>query len=88
MPNGLLTAQFAIVFNTSNIETKREQEVFGDPLEKIWKNCIFDLCGVKDFYRQMFNIVVISTPEQRVEWLGEVSSTINNFYPAAVQSNF
>jgi NAD(P)H dehydrogenase (quinone) len=82
VPNGLLTAQSAIVFNISNTETKREESVFSDPLETIWKNCIFDLCGVKNFYRQMFNIIVISTPEQRAGWLNEARNTINKYYSA------
>lgn len=81
VPNGLLKAKAAIVFNTSNTETERETEVFGDPLEIIWKNCIFNLCGVTNFYRRMFNIVVISSEEQRKEWLKEVRQTVSEFFP-------
>ena len=81
VPNGLLKAKTAIVFNTSNTETKREQNVFGDPLENIWKSCIFDLCGVTNFYRKMFNIVVVSTEDQREKWLAEVTESINKYYP-------
>lgn len=81
VPNGLLNAKSAIVFNTSNTETKREMNLFGDPLETIWKNCIFDLCGVHDFYRRMFNIIVVSTEEQRKAWLKEITQTVNEYYP-------
>jgi putative NADPH-quinone reductase len=81
IPNGLLKAQSALVFNTSNTETEREQKVFGDPLETIWKNCIFDLCGVTTFYRRMFNIVVLSSEEQRKKWLADVRLAINHYYP-------
>src|SRR5512138_2128197 len=56
VPNGLLTARAALVFNTSNTEAGREADVFGDPLETIWKNCIFGLCGVENFHRRMFGI--------------------------------
>ena len=42
IPNGLLNAKFALVINTSNTPTEREKNVFGDPLQLIWKNCIFD----------------------------------------------
>ena len=76
VPVGLLKAKTAIVFNTSNTETERERSVFGDPLETIWKNCIFDLCGVKKFYRRMFNIVVVSTETQRAGWLAEVRQIV------------
>ncbi len=81
VPNGLLKAKAAVVFNTSNTETNRERVVFGDPLETIWRNCIFDLCGVTNFYRRMFSIVVASTEEQRKEWLKEVRQTIDKYFP-------
>jgi NAD(P)H dehydrogenase (quinone) len=80
VPNGLLKADRALVFNTSNTETERENRVFGDPLETIWKNCIFDLCGVKKFYRRTFNIMVTSTESQRKEWLNEVRQTVAKFF--------
>jgi NAD(P)H dehydrogenase (quinone) len=79
IPKGLLRAKTAIVFNTSNTATEREENIFGDPLETIWKNCIFDLCGVKTFYRRMFNIIVVSTKEQRKEWLTEVKEAIKKY---------
>ncbi len=82
VPCGLLKLKSAIVFNTSNTETERERKIFGDPLETIWKNCIFGLCGVTDFYRRMFNIVVISSEEQRRAWLQEVRRTIDKYFPA------
>jgi NAD(P)H dehydrogenase (quinone) len=79
IPNGLLKAKTAIVFNTSNTETAREINVFGDPLETIWKNCIFGLCGVKNFYRRTFNIIVVSTEEQRSKWLNEVREIVKKY---------
>ncbi|MBU2644230.1 NAD(P)H-dependent oxidoreductase [bacterium] len=81
LPNGLLKAKAALVFNTSNTETERETHVFGDPLETIWKNCIFGLCGVSHVYRRMFNIVVVSSEEQRKAWLKEVRQTVAEFFP-------
>lgn len=81
VPKGLLTAKAALVFNTSNTETTRERKAFGDPLQAIWKNCIFDLCGVTNFYRRVFNIVVISSEEQRKEWLKEVEQTVDKYFP-------
>ena len=81
VPCGLLKAKSAVVFNTSNTETEREKNIFGDPLETIWKNCIFDLCGVRNFYRRMFNIIVVSSEEQRKEWLQEVGQTIDKYFP-------
>jgi len=77
VPVGLLKAHKAIVFNTSNTETVREKTTFLDPLETIWKNCIFDLCGIQGFHRKMFNIIVTSSKEQRENWLREVRETVS-----------
>ncbi|MCJ7832788.1 MAG: NAD(P)H-dependent oxidoreductase [Deltaproteobacteria bacterium] len=81
VPKGLLTAKAAIVFNTSNTEMEREKEVFGDPLETIWRNCIFGLCGITNFSRRTFNTVVTSTELQRKKWLDEVRACIDLFFP-------
>ena len=81
IPCGLLKAKAAMVFNTSNTEAERETNVFGDPLETIWRNCIFGLCGVTNFYRRTFSIVVTSTEAQRKEWLKEVRTSVDMFFP-------
>ena len=81
VPRGLLKAKVAIVFNTSNTESKREQNVFGDPLETIWKNCVFGLCGVTNFHRRTFSVVVTSTDAQRKTWLDEAKRDIDRLFP-------
>ncbi|MBN1437130.1 MAG: NAD(P)H-dependent oxidoreductase [Sedimentisphaerales bacterium] len=78
VPRGLLRAKAVLVLNTSNTETQREQEVFGDPLERIWRHCIFDLCGVRNFHRRMFNILVVSSEAQRRVWLDETRQLVTN----------
>ena len=80
IPVGLLKAKIAVIFNTSNTETEREIKIFGDPLETIWKNCIFQLCGVNTFYRRTFSIVVTSSELQRKNWLKEVKEDIRQFF--------
>jgi NAD(P)H dehydrogenase (quinone) len=81
VPAGLLKARVAIVFNTANTPLEREGKVFGDPLELIWKNCIFGLCGIPDFKREVFSVVVTSSPEQRREWLNQVEVIIDGLLP-------
>lgn len=81
IPQGLLKARKAMVFNTSNTPEDRELKIFGDPLETIWRNCIFDFCGVKDFYRKMFRVIADSTIEQRMEWLKEVKEVVLMNFP-------
>ena len=81
VPEGLLVAEAAIVFNTSNTPEEREKVIFGDPLERIWKDCVFDFCGIKNFHRKMFRVVASSTPKERTLWLEEVQETINQYFP-------
>ena len=81
VPLGLLTAKAALVFNTSNTPPGREMAVFGDPLETIWKNCIFGLCGVDNFHRRNFAVVVTSTLEERKTWLQEVRDLVARHFP-------
>lgn len=81
VPRGLLRAKAALVFNTSNTDEERELKVFGDPLETIWKNCIFGLCGVENVCRRTFGIVVTSTLEQRKGWLAEVEGIVRRHFP-------
>jgi putative NADPH-quinone reductase len=81
IPIGLLKANRVIVFNTSNTPDKREKNVFNDPLENLWNNCIFNLCGIKKFYRKMYNCIITSTLEQRQKWLSHVNEMVNRYFP-------
>jgi NAD(P)H dehydrogenase (quinone) len=85
IPLGLLKARTSLVFNTSNTLPEREKTVFGDPLQLIWKKCIFELCGVKEFHREMFTPIVTSTPEQRLQWLTSVGAAVGRFFPAGAK---
>ncbi|MCK9565642.1 MAG: NAD(P)H-dependent oxidoreductase [Methanothrix sp.] len=81
VPRGLLRVRRAIVFNTSNTLSEREQNAFGDPLHTIWKNCIFGLCGDAEFYRKTYSVVVTSTHEQRTAWLDDVRAIVDENFP-------
>lgn len=82
VPYGLLQARIALVFNTTNTPPQRELEAFGDPLQTLWKNCVFGLCGVEDFRRKSYGVVVTSTEEQRQAWLDDVRETVRQCFPA------
>jgi putative NADPH-quinone reductase len=82
VPVGLLRARTAVVLNTSNTPEERERAVFGDPLEAIWKRCVFDLCGVRDVRRRTFGVVVTSTAEERRGWLADASRLVAEAFPA------
>ncbi len=80
VPRGLLRARKALVFNTTNTGAKREQEAFGDPLQTLWKNCIFGLCGVEDFSRKSYGVVVTSTEAERRAWLDDVRQRVRECF--------
>ncbi len=81
VPVGLLRARTAVVFNTSNTPEERERMAFGDPLDAIWRRCVFGLCGIDDVLRRTFGVVVTSTAEQRAAWLREVEEIVRAAFP-------
>lgn len=84
VPQGLLKARKAVVFNTANTPEDVEKKIYGDPLQLIWKNCTFDMCQIPDFHRQLFTSVIISTPEQRRQWLHQVEVVLGRIFPAEI----
>ncbi|WP_428569259.1 MAG: NAD(P)H-dependent oxidoreductase [Solidesulfovibrio sp. DCME] len=80
VPRGLLQAEAALVLNTSNTARQREERVFGDPLERIWKDCIFGLCGVSRVQRRMFETVVTSDAATRLEWIRETEALVRETF--------
>jgi NAD(P)H dehydrogenase (quinone) len=83
-PVGLLKARIGIVFNTANTPQDKEVELYGDPLEVLWRKVVFGLCGVQQVHRLNFSPVILSTPEQRRVWLAEVRETLQRAFPARV----
>ena len=82
---GLLKHKSALGFTTSNTPREAELKVYGDPLENLWKACVFNFCGVEDFYRRNFESIAMSTPEQRRGWLEEVRRIVAKRFPADTQ---
>lgn len=72
LPIGKLAGKCGVVIHTSNTGEERENSVFGDPLERIWKDCVFGFCGIEKVHRKIFRIVADSEPAQRRRWLEEV----------------
>jgi putative NADPH-quinone reductase len=78
---GLLKLRAALVFTTGNTPQDAEDKLYGDPLENLWRNCVFGLIGVKNFRRANLTPVIVSTPEQRARWLDQVRSTVREMFP-------
>jgi NAD(P)H dehydrogenase (quinone) len=84
-PNGVignLAGRRAVVLTTSNTPRDDELRLYGDPLENLWKTCVFGFCGVDDFLRRNFESIVMSTPQQRAGWLSDVRTIIRERFPA------
>jgi NAD(P)H dehydrogenase (quinone) len=80
-PVGLLKAKGALVVNTANTPQELEVRLFGDPLAVFWQKCVFGLCGVANVQRLVFSPVIVSTVEQRRQWLLEVEATVAQMFP-------
>ena len=81
MPQGLLRAEVALVFTSSNTPALREIDLYGDPLQNIWENCVFRVCGVTKFFRKNFAVMATSTEKQRRRWLKEVVNIVQGYFP-------
>ncbi len=72
-PIGLLRGKAALVLNTSNTSAEREASAFGDPLDRIWRDCLLDYCGFERIDRRVFRIVATSREEDRHGWLADAA---------------
>lgn len=81
-PEGLLRAQVGLVLTTANTPQEKEELLFGDPLQTHWLKVVFGLCGVKRAFRLSFSPVILSTLEQRQQWLEKVRGTMRQHFPA------
>jgi putative NADPH-quinone reductase len=75
MPTAALNLK-ALVITTSDTPKERETEVFGDPLNMIWNNCVLPYIGATKNKRIHLSPISTSTPIQRQEWFGLVESTL------------
>ena len=74
VPVGLLATKVALVINTGNTPLDREREAFGDPLERMWRDCILTYCGVSEVMRALFGVVATSSEDERRRWLLEAAT--------------
>jgi NAD(P)H dehydrogenase (quinone) len=80
---GKLAGRRAVVFSTSNTPREEELRVFGDPLENLWRTCIFGFCGIENFQRRNFESIILSTPEERAGWLDDVRRIVRERFGRA-----
>ena len=70
---GLLTARAAVVINTTDTPPDREADIFGDPLARIWRDCVFGFCGVRRVERHVVGPVIGATQETTARWRDETA---------------
>ena len=68
-PSGLLPLRGALILNTGNTPVAREDAVFGDPLGRIWRDCVLGYCSKAHVERALFGVVATSTDADRAGWL-------------------
>jgi NAD(P)H dehydrogenase (quinone) len=78
-PMGLLPLRGALVLNTGNTPMDREAEVFGDPLERIWRDCLLGYCSAARVERRLFGVVATSDDAMRHGWLAEARALAHGF---------
>jgi putative NADPH-quinone reductase len=78
VPIGLLTTNAALIVNTGNTPLEREREAFGDPLDRMWRDCILSYCGVRHVTRTLLGVVATSAEDERRRWLAEVTALADN----------
>jgi len=78
-PVGLLNATRALIITTSNTPNNIENDV----LDKIWKNNVFNICGVNHVERINFGRIGKSSESDRILWLEELKQKLTLQFPTA-----
>lgn len=73
-PRPLLELRHLLVLNTSDTPPDRERDVFGDPLDLIWRKCVGGYLGEAQIQRCMFGPMADADGAQRQTWLADVST--------------
>ena len=71
---GLLPLRAALILNTSNTPPVREAARFGDPLDRIWRDCILGFCSTARVTRKTYAPLVPSTDVTRAAWVAEAGT--------------
>lgn len=73
LPTPLLSLGSVLVLNTGDTSPQRERDVFGDPLDAIWRRCVGAYLGQTEFKRLLAGPMSGSTESQRRAWLDSVA---------------
>lgn len=76
VPTSLLSLRSIVVVNTSDTTAEREAELFGDPLDAIWRRCVAPYLGNPLVERHVLRVVADATPQLRAKWLADVGESV------------
>ncbi len=79
---GQLKARAALVVTTSNTPREAELERYGDPLDNLWKRCVWGFCGIDRVERINFEPVIGSSDQTRSTWLQQSTTRALALFPA------
>jgi NAD(P)H dehydrogenase (quinone) len=82
LPLPLVQVRRLLIVNTGDTPPDRERDVFGDPLERIWRACIAPYIGDPVVERVMYAVVAEATEDVRKAWLEDVVHRIDRLFPA------
>ncbi len=72
VPEPLVALRELLVVNTSDTPQPRESEVFGDPLDLVYRHCLPPYLGEPTVRRLTLSVVSQADEPQRLRWLREV----------------
>jgi len=76
-PVSLLSLREVLVINTSDTTQDREANLFGDPLDSIWRRCLPPYIGSPEVERIVLRVVADADAAQRTAWLDEAEDLAN-----------
>jgi putative NADPH-quinone reductase len=64
------------IFSTANTPDDVDATLYGDPVGVFWEKVVFGILGCKSYNRRNFSPVILSTAEERQQWLAEVKEIV------------
>ncbi len=85
-PVSLLSLREVLVINTSDTTQDREADLFGDPLDSIWRRCLPPYIGSPGVERIVLRVVADADAAQRTAWLDEAEDRADRLLTRLVGS--
>ena len=81
LPRSLVQVRRLLIVNTGDTPPDREREVFGDSLNRIWRDCVAPYIGDPIVDRVMYAVVAAASDDVRNTWLEDVVRRVDRLFP-------